>query len=131
MFAQAVTTAGLQNSLGGTVLAPTNGAISAIPGGAEIVLDPITAAELVNAHVVSGELDTVAIFAETSLPTQGGQTLTVDGDAQTITGSSATASIVSPDNHGTDGYVHGINAVLIAPAPPAPATTPPTSPPGP
>jgi len=129
MFRDAVNAAGLQNSLGGTVLAPTNGAISAIPGGAEIVLDPTTAAALVNAHVVGGELDTVAIFAMPSLSTIGGQTLTVDGGAQTIMGSSATASIVSPDNHGTDGYVHGIDAVLIAPAPPAPESS--TSAPGP
>ncbi len=129
MFRDAVNAAGLQNSLGGTVLAPTNGAISAIPGGAEIVLDPTTAAALVNAHVVSGELDTVAIFAMPSLSTHGGQTLTVNGGAQTITGS-ATASIVSPDNHGTDGYVHGISAVLIAPAPPVPPESS-TSAPGP
>jgi len=120
----------MEGSLGGTVLAPTNSALSAMPDSAAILADHDASAALVNSHVVSGELDTVAIFSMTSLSTRDGDTLAIDAEAHTITGPSTTpASIVSPDHHGTDGYVHVIDAVLDVPAAPAAPTTPPTEPP--
>lgn len=109
-----------------TVLAPTNAAISALPGGDEIINDPVAAAELVNAHLVSGSLDTEMIFASSTLSTQGGQQLVIDPTARTITGPSGNAAtITTPDEQGTNGYVHGVTAVLFAPAAPTPPTEPP------
>jgi uncharacterized surface protein with fasciclin (FAS1) repeats len=94
-----------------------------MPDSAAILADPTAAAEFVLSHMVSGQLDSAAIFASPTLSTQGGDTLTIDGTLQTIAGPDGTASIVSPDNLGTDGYVHVINAVLDVPPPPVASTT--------
>jgi uncharacterized surface protein with fasciclin (FAS1) repeats len=123
LFEQAVITAGLEGSIGGTVLAPNDSAVSAMPDSAAILADPTAAAEFVLSHIVGEQLDSAAIFASTTLSTQGGDTLTIDGVGQTITGpSGSAASIVSPDNAATNGFVHVINAVLDVPAPPVPTT---------
>ena len=123
LFEQAVITAGLENSLGGTVLAPTDSVVTAMPDSAAILADPTAAAEFVRSHIVTGQLDSAAIFGSTTLSTQGGDTLTIDGVAQTIAGPDGTASIVSPDNAGTDGFVHVISAVLDVPPAPVASTT--------
>ena len=126
MFAQAVTTAGLQGDLESgliTVLAPTNAAVGSMPDSAAILADPAASDALVRAHIVNGELDSAAIFASASLTAQNGDTLTIDGALQTIAGPDATASIVNPDHHATNGFVHSINAVLNVPDPPATTTT--------
>jgi uncharacterized surface protein with fasciclin (FAS1) repeats len=128
LFEEAVITAGLESSIGGTVLAPNDSAVSAMPDSAAILIDPTAAAEFVLSHMVSGQLDSAAIFASPTLSTQGGDTLTIDGTLQTIAGPDGTASIVSPDNLGTDGFLHVINAVLDVPPPPvAPTTEAPTT----
>lgn len=114
-----------------TVLAPTNGAIDSMPDSQAILTDPTAAEALVNSHLVSGQLDSVAIFASSSLQTVDGDALSVDGVARTITGPSrAAATIVMPDQHGTNGYVHSISAVLDIPTAPPPPT-PPTEAPAP
>jgi uncharacterized surface protein with fasciclin (FAS1) repeats len=128
-FEQIVIVAGMQSTLESgsvTVLAPDNGAIGDIT---PIVGDPATAQSFVESHIISGSLDSAAIFATTSQTTLDGDTLTIDGVAQTITGPSLDpASMVSPDHAATNGFVHVISAVLDVPAPPAATTTePPTT----
>ena len=101
------------------MLAPTDGAVSAMPDSAAILADPTAAPSSSRSHIVSGSLDSAAIFASTTLSTQGGDTLNDRRrGADDRRARRQPASIVSPDNAGTDGFVHVINAVLdVPPAP--------------
>ena len=69
-----------------------------------------------------------AIFATTSQTNQDGDNLAIDGGAQTITGPAGNAAtIVSPDQAATNGFVHVISAVLDVAPPPATTTEAPTT----
>jgi uncharacterized surface protein with fasciclin (FAS1) repeats len=122
-FEQIVNAAGMQSTLESgsiTVLAPDNGAIGDV---SSIIVDQATAQDFVESHIIGGSLDSAAIFATTSQATLDGDSLAIDGVAETITGPSGTAaSIITPDQAATNGFVHVINAVLDVPAPPAPTT---------
>ena len=100
-FEQIVNAAGMQGALESgsiTVLAPASGAIGDV---SSIIADQATAQDFVESHIISGSLDSAAIFATTNQVTLDGDPLTIDGVAQTITGpSGAAASITSARQRG-------------------------------
>ena len=120
MFNQAVTTAQMSQDLeapGITVLAPSDGAMQAVPNIDTIINDPDLSHQLVSAHIIPGAMDADTIFSQSSVgPYQ------VDGANRTITGPSGTASI-SQSEQASNGWVHTLTAVLDVPA----AATAPTA----
>ena len=118
VYAAAVTTrpelVEVINSGDVTVFVPTNAATEAEPSWNAIVADDAAFDEFVRSHIISGAVTVEQLFTGTTpsqVPTIGGATLTVDPVARTING----ARIVTPDAHGTNGYVHTIDQLLVVP----------------
>lgn len=92
-----------------TALLPTNAAIAAVPNWADVAADDVAFTEFLRGHIVSGELTSVQVLETFELTTIGGQTLVIDRLAGTING----ARFVTVDAHGTNGYVHTVDAPLV------------------
>ncbi len=118
----AVTEAGLVETLSGegpfTVFAPTNAAFDALPEGTldTLLADPQGAlTEVLTLHVISGEVDAAAATAAagTCVETLGGPVkVEAVGDGLTIGG----APISSTDLEASNGIIHVIDAVIVAPS---------------
>ena len=118
----AVTEAGLVDTLSGegpfTVFAPTNEAFAALPEGTldTLLADPEGAlTEVLTLHVISGEVDAAAATAAagTCVETLGGPVkVEAVGEGLTIGG----APISSTDIEASNGIIHVIDAVIVAPS---------------
>jgi uncharacterized surface protein with fasciclin (FAS1) repeats len=102
-----------------TAFAPDDAALQGLPD--EIFSDQTLAAQFVNGYVVDGVLDLATLQQQGQVTTRGGQTLTIN-DTQ-VSFETATATIITPDQQVSNGFVHGLDAVLFVPA--ATPTTPP------
>jgi uncharacterized surface protein with fasciclin (FAS1) repeats len=121
-FAEAIVAAEMQTVVEGgqfTVFAPDDAALQGLSD--EIFSDQTLAAQFVNGYVVDGALDLAALQQQGQVTTLGGQTLMFN-DTQ-VSFETATATIVTPDQQASNGFVHGLDAVLFVPA--ATPTTPP------
>jgi hypothetical protein len=121
-FASFLNAAGMEN-IGGTVLAPSNAAINAMPNRAEILADRGLAQQFVNGHLLSALLTAEELAATPNQTTTGGQQLTIAG--ATITGPDGlVGTIDAADQECAGGIVQGIDGVLFVPE-----VSPPTEPP--
>ena len=107
-----------------TALVPTNAAIEAAPGWPEIQDDPAALRRFVLSHVVPDSYLLADIFAVPELTNLNNEVLTVDPLLQTING----AHVLVPDVAAPNGFLHTVDAVLVAPAPTPPPTIPETPP---
>ena len=125
----ALKAASLDGSLKGagpfTVFAPNNDDFNAIPKSKldSLMKDPAKLAVILKAHVISGKFDKAAIIkalvagkGTTTLPTIGGQTLTISVKDKklVITDPQGTvAQVITFDVPCTNGVIHIINGVLM------------------
>ncbi len=123
----ALRSTGLADALAGsetyTLFAPTDEAFKARPDLSALSDDELT--ELLRSHLLVGAVSSGEAAALTSVPTVGGEALTISatGDAFTVNGVVVTEADIAASN----GVIHVIEAPL-APAPtrPEPATDEPT-----
>jgi uncharacterized surface protein with fasciclin (FAS1) repeats len=118
---QAVTDAGLAPALSGpgpfTVLAPTDAAFAALPAGFLAGLTMQELADVLEYHVISGSVKASAAVALGAATTLEGTTVAfeLDGDVPRVNGVTISAFNIPA----TNGVVHVIDAVLLAPDLPA------------
>lgn len=122
----AVSAAGLVDTLSGpgpfTVFAPTNAAFDALPAGTldALLADPTgQLADILKLHVLSG-----AVSSEQAIAAAGGNVDTLGGPvAVELRGADlyvGGAKVVTTDIQATNGVIHVLDAVITAPATPAP-----------
>ena len=107
-----------------TALVPTNGVIQAAPGWPEIQGDEEALRRFVLSHVVPDSYLWADILAVPELINLNNEGLTIDPVLQTING----AHVLVPDLAAPNGFVHTVDAVLVAPTPTPPPTVPETPP---
>lgn len=112
--------AGLTDSIanGGpfTVFAPTDAAFASLPEATldTLLADPALLAEVLQFHVVPGNLSAADLAGGISLETLQGASITVDAGADgslTVDG----ATVIEADVNATNGVIHVINQVLLPP----------------
>lgn len=94
-----------------TVFAPTNDAFAALPQGTleSLTIEQLT--EILQFHVVSGNIASTDLLATQDVPTLLGQDLLVESEGGvTINGNIA---VVDADNFASNGVIHAINQVLL------------------
>ena len=129
-LANAVNAAGLTQTLSGaqpyTLFAPTNAAFEALPAGTvNALLAPDAKGQLtalLTGHIVPGVVTAEDLGraidrgkGKAQLATVGGSTLTLgrDGDAIVVTGPKGKARITGAAQTGSNGVIHGVDAVLL------------------
>lgn len=129
-LANAVNAAGLTQTLSGaqpyTLFAPTNSAFEALPAGTvNALLAPDAKGQLtalLTGHIVPGVVTAEDLGraiargkGKARLATVGGSTLTLarDGDAIVVTGPRGAARITGAAQTGSNGVIHGLDAVLL------------------
>ena len=122
-----IITAGMQGQIEGdtvTVFAPPDAAIPT-----EALSDPAVAAEYVDAHVADGAFDVAALGAAGQVQMRDGEIWMVSGTTLTSsTDGSVSATITTPDQLASNGFVQGISASLFVAVPDTTSSTtqPPT-----
>ncbi|HTK20921.1 MAG TPA: fasciclin domain-containing protein [Mucilaginibacter sp.] len=128
-FSIALRAAGLSETLEGagpyTIFAPTNEAFGKIPSAQldALIKDPAKLATLIKGHIVSGKLMKADVIkalttgkGKAVLKTLDGQDLTLSvagGKLQLADAAGNTALVTSFDLAGSNGVIHGLNAVLV------------------
>lgn len=113
--------AGLAEALattdGLTVFAPNDEAFAAVEGLDEVIADKALLTDILEVHVVSSVYLAADIpEGDTEVETLGGDTITITnegGNISVTTASGSTATVVAPDLEGSNGVIHGIDAVLM------------------
>jgi transforming growth factor-beta-induced protein len=106
---------GLDEALEGegpfTVFAPTDAAFELLPDGLVASLDAATLADILEYHVVSGELFAEDVVAADSATTLGGTVdIAVDGGTVVLDGR---VQVTTTDIEADNGVIHVIDAVLL------------------
>lgn len=100
-----------------TILAPTDEAFAAVENLDAVIADKAVLTDVLKLHVIpSRYLSSDIPEGATEVETLGGETITItnEGGAITVsTASGSTASVVTPDIEGSNGVIHGIDAVLM------------------
>jgi uncharacterized surface protein with fasciclin (FAS1) repeats len=101
-----------------TLLAPTDEAFTALgqPAIDALLADPAALANVLQGHVlpVPQDAEAISVFGNVLAINSSSWDVVVDGDTVTIGG----ATVIAPDLEADNGWVHGIDAVLVpAPAP--------------
>ncbi|MDZ7703720.1 MAG: fasciclin domain-containing protein [Trueperaceae bacterium] len=117
---EAIETAGLFDTLDTegpfTVFAPTNDAFSDLSPEAlaDLLGNPDALANVLQYHVVAGELAADDLVTLTAVETLTGDQLSVEVSDGTVTVGGAT--VIDSDIEADNGLIHAINAVLLSPA---------------
>jgi len=114
----AIEAAGLTETLKGegpfTVFAPTDEAFEALPEGTleELLADPEALAEILNYHVISGEVMSGDLSDGMTAETVNGAEVTIStADGVQVND----ANVVTPDIEASNGVIHAIDTVLMPP----------------
>jgi uncharacterized surface protein with fasciclin (FAS1) repeats len=121
-----------------TVLAPTDEAFEKLPPESleKIKADPVLLKNVLNYHVIKGNIPSTDLKDATESETVQGEKLKIEvkddpagGPEKTITFNGKKAKLVKPDLKASNGVIHSIDAVLIPPsvekATPTPTIVPP------
>ena len=127
LLLDAIETAGLREALQApgpyTVLAPSDEALAAWPAGAFAALPPAEQENILLYHVLPGDRDTPALFADTPLSTLAGIPISIDvTEAGVII--NGLARVFWPNQEASNGIVHGVDAVILPPGQAFPGTIP-------
>ena len=98
-----------------TVLAPSNAAWAALPGGVESLrADPDATRRLLLGHVVNMRLFSTDALGTLDLESADGETLSIEsGDGTVVASRSGVrTAVVTPDLDASNGVVHVVDAVL-------------------
>jgi uncharacterized surface protein with fasciclin (FAS1) repeats len=100
-----------------TILAPTDEAFAAVEGLDAVLADQTLLTDVLELHVIPTKYLSADIpEGATEVATLGGETVTITNEAGAITVTTAggsTATVVTPDIEGSNGVLHGIDAVLM------------------
>lgn len=115
-LAQAIQDAGLTAALEGdgpfTVFAPTNAAFAALPDGTLESLTNEQLTQILQFHVVAGEIASTDLEATQDVATLDGEEILVEAEGGAVT-INATATVDQPDIEASNGIIHAIDAVLL------------------
>lgn len=114
----AIEAAGLTDTLKGegpfTVFAPTDEAFAALPEGSleSLLEDPEALAEILNYHVVSGNVMSSDLSDGMTAATVNGAEVTIGTDGDVTVND---ANVVTADIEASNGVIHAIDSVLMPP----------------
>jgi uncharacterized surface protein with fasciclin (FAS1) repeats len=120
-FLDAALQAGLAEQLATTenltILAPTDEAFAAVEGLDAVIADQALLTSILEIHVIPAVYLAADIpQGSTEVETLGGDTITITNEGGSITiatASGSTATVVASDVTGSNGVIHGIDAVLM------------------
>jgi uncharacterized surface protein with fasciclin (FAS1) repeats len=107
-----------------TVFAPTDDAFAALPDGAleGLLADKAALTDVLLYHVVPGKVMAADVVTLSSADTVLGEPVSIMVDGNTVMVNDA--QVIITDIEGTNGVIHVVDAVLLPPAPEAPAALP-------
>jgi len=116
ILVQAIQDAGLAETLQQegpvfTVFAPTDDAFEALPEGTLESLTPEQLAEILQFHVINGEIESGDLAASQDVETLLGEEILVEADGGVLV--NGYSNVVTADVEAANGIIHAVDAVLL------------------